>query len=134
MRLCKVDCDCFLLMFSCVQGKSAALGLSVAAAIGYGYSNIFVTAPHPENLKTVFEFIFKACVCRSHCFVPHTIVCLSFHPMSKEHVHALKGLAQPQACRAGDVSAAACLQVAAASKPQPHACGKPGLLAHTHAL
>jgi N-acetyltransferase 10 len=41
------------------QGKSAALGLSIAAAVGYGYSNIFVTAPHPENLKTVFEFIFK---------------------------------------------------------------------------
>ena len=26
-------------------------------AIAYGYSNIFVTAPSPENLKTVFEFI-----------------------------------------------------------------------------
>ena len=25
----------------------------------YRYSNIFVTAPSPENLKTVFEFIFK---------------------------------------------------------------------------
>ena len=23
------------------------------------YSNIFVTAPSPENLKTLFEFIFK---------------------------------------------------------------------------
>ena len=41
------------------RGKSAALGLAMAAAIGYGYSNIFVTAPSPENLKTVFEFIFK---------------------------------------------------------------------------
>ncbi len=30
-----------------------------------------------------------------------TIVCLSFHPMPKEHVHALKGLAQPQACGCG---------------------------------
>ncbi len=35
------------------------------------------------------------------------------HPMAKEHVHALKGLVQLQACRAGDVSAAPCLQVAA---------------------
>ncbi len=42
-----------------VQGKSAALGLSIAAAIGFGYSNIFVTAPSPENLKTLFEFVFK---------------------------------------------------------------------------
>ncbi|KAL6497538.1 hypothetical protein OROHE_027167 [Orobanche hederae] len=40
-------------------GKSAALGLAVAGAIEAGYSNIFVTAPRPENLKTVFEFTFK---------------------------------------------------------------------------
>lgn len=26
-------------------------------AISYGYANIFVTAPSPENLKTVFEFV-----------------------------------------------------------------------------
>ncbi|XP_059150893.1 RNA cytidine acetyltransferase-like [Physella acuta] len=41
------------------RGKSAALGLAMAAAIGFGYSNVFVTAPSPENLKTLFEFIFK---------------------------------------------------------------------------
>ncbi|EDQ88941.1 uncharacterized protein MONBRDRAFT_32524 [Monosiga brevicollis MX1] len=41
------------------RGKSATLGLSIAAAIAYGYSNIFVTSPTPENLKTVFEFVFK---------------------------------------------------------------------------
>ena len=41
------------------RGKSAALGLSIAAAVGFGYSNIFVTSPSPENLKTLFEFIFK---------------------------------------------------------------------------
>ncbi|KAJ7053920.1 GNAT acetyltransferase 2-domain-containing protein [Mycena amicta] len=41
------------------RGKSAALGLAIAAALGHGYSNIFVTSPSPENLKTVFEFIFK---------------------------------------------------------------------------
>ncbi|OWF43305.1 N-acetyltransferase 10 [Mizuhopecten yessoensis] len=41
------------------RGKSAALGLAIATAVGFGYSNIFVTAPSPENLKTVFEFIFK---------------------------------------------------------------------------
>eukprot|EP00884_Botryococcus_braunii_P019728 jgi/Botrbrau1/6439/Bobra.0034s0015.1 len=39
------------------RGKSAALGLAVAGAIGLGYSNIFVTAPSPENLRTLFEFI-----------------------------------------------------------------------------
>lgn len=41
------------------RGKSSALGLSIAGAIAYGYSNILVTAPSPENLKTLFEFIFK---------------------------------------------------------------------------
>eukprot|EP00596_Hydrurales_sp_CCMP1899_P009732 CAMPEP_0119043946 /NCGR_PEP_ID=MMETSP1177-20130426/27152_1 /TAXON_ID=2985 /ORGANISM="Ochromonas sp, Strain CCMP1899" /LENGTH=1122 /DNA_ID=CAMNT_0007013131 /DNA_START=32 /DNA_END=3400 /DNA_ORIENTATION=- len=39
------------------RGKSAAIGLCLAGAISYGYSNIFVTAPSPENLKTVFQFI-----------------------------------------------------------------------------
>lgn len=41
------------------RGKSSALGLSIAGAIAYGYSNILITAPSPENLKTLFEFIFK---------------------------------------------------------------------------
>lgn len=41
------------------RGKSASLGLAVACAIGMGYSNIFVTSPHPENLKTFFDFLFK---------------------------------------------------------------------------
>ena len=49
----------FAFRVSCPQGKSAALGLAIAGAVGYGYSNIFVTAPSPENLKTVFEFVFK---------------------------------------------------------------------------
>ncbi|KAK5781713.1 ribosome biosynthesis protein KRE33 PWA37_004612 [Arxiozyma heterogenica] len=41
------------------RGKSAALGISIAAAVAHGYSNIFVTSPSPENLKTLFQFIFK---------------------------------------------------------------------------
>lgn len=41
------------------RGKSAALGLALAAALAHGYSNIFVTSPSPENLKTLFEFVFK---------------------------------------------------------------------------
>ncbi|XP_024376532.1 RNA cytidine acetyltransferase 1 isoform X1 [Physcomitrium patens] len=41
------------------RGKSAALGVAIAGAVAFGYSNIFVTAPSPENLKTLFEFIFK---------------------------------------------------------------------------
>ncbi|TDH65701.1 hypothetical protein CCR75_009252 [Bremia lactucae] len=41
------------------RGKSAALGMSLAGAVAYGYSNIFVTAPSPENLSTVFDFVFK---------------------------------------------------------------------------
>jgi N-acetyltransferase 10 len=35
------------------RGKSASLGISIASAI------VFVTAPSPENLGTVFEFLFK---------------------------------------------------------------------------
>lgn len=52
-----------------IQGKSAALGLSIASAIGYGYSNIFVTAPNPENLKTVFEFVFKVSMSPCRFFI-----------------------------------------------------------------
>ncbi|KAJ0235866.1 RNA cytidine acetyltransferase 1 [Hirschfeldia incana] len=41
------------------RGKSAALGLAVAGAVAAGYSNIYVTAPSPDNLKTFFEFVVK---------------------------------------------------------------------------
>ncbi|CAL5364934.1 unnamed protein product [Camellia sinensis] len=41
------------------RGKSAALGLAISGAVAAGYSNIFVTAPSPENLKTLFEFVCK---------------------------------------------------------------------------
>lgn len=41
------------------RGKSAALGIAIAAAVSFGYANIFVTSPSPENLKTLFEFVFK---------------------------------------------------------------------------
>uniref|UniRef100_A0A8C2C0P3 RNA cytidine acetyltransferase n=1 Tax=Cyprinus carpio TaxID=7962 RepID=A0A8C2C0P3_CYPCA len=41
------------------RGKSAALGLAVAGAVAFGYSNIFITSPSPDNLHTLFEFVFK---------------------------------------------------------------------------
>ena len=41
------------------RGKSAAVGLAVAGAIALSYSNIFVTAPSPENLRTLFQFILQ---------------------------------------------------------------------------
>ena len=41
------------------RGKSAALGLSVSAAVAYGYSNIFITAPSPENVKTLFDLVLR---------------------------------------------------------------------------
>ena len=47
------------------RGKSAALGLAIAGALALGYSNIFVTAPSPENLRTLFEFIFKVVVLKA---------------------------------------------------------------------
>ncbi len=43
-----------------VASQSAALGLAIAGALALGYANIFVTAPSPENLRTLFEFVFKA--------------------------------------------------------------------------
>ena len=41
------------------RGKSAAMGLAVAGAVSFGYSQIYVTSPSPENLITFFEFILK---------------------------------------------------------------------------
>ncbi|CAK7242110.1 MAG: N-acetyltransferase 10 [Sporothrix thermara] len=41
------------------RGKSAAMGVAVAAAVAHGYANIFITSPSPENLKTLFEFVFR---------------------------------------------------------------------------
>ena len=40
------------------RGKSATLGLAAAAAIAFGYANIFITAPNPENLHSFFAFLF----------------------------------------------------------------------------
>eukprot|EP01120_Amphizonella_sp_Union-15-10_P000667 TRINITY_DN10705_c0_g1_i1.p1 TRINITY_DN10705_c0_g1~~TRINITY_DN10705_c0_g1_i1.p1 ORF type:complete len:1026 (+),score=207.41 TRINITY_DN10705_c0_g1_i1:72-3149(+) len=51
------------------RGKSAALGLAISGAIAFGYANIFVTSPAPENLKTLFEFVvegFKALEYKEH--------------------------------------------------------------------
>lgn len=39
------------------RGKSAAIGLCLAGAVAFGYSNIFVTAPSPENLQTTFALL-----------------------------------------------------------------------------
>ena len=48
------------------RGKSAALGISIAGAIVYGFSNIFVTAPTPENLGTLFDFILSGLDCLNY--------------------------------------------------------------------
>ena len=52
------------------RGKSAALGLAMASAVAFGYSNIFVTSPTPENLKTLFEFVFKVHIDPTSCAIP----------------------------------------------------------------
>lgn len=39
------------------RGKSAALGLAIAGAVGFNLSSIFVTSPAPDNLKTLFKFV-----------------------------------------------------------------------------
>ncbi len=39
--------------------KFCLIGLAIAGAVAHGYSNIFITAPTPENLNTLFQFVFK---------------------------------------------------------------------------
>lgn len=41
------------------RGKSATMGLAISAAIASGLSNVFITSPSPDNLKTLFEFVLK---------------------------------------------------------------------------
>eukprot|EP00560_Eucampia_antarctica_P009678 CAMPEP_0197829854 /NCGR_PEP_ID=MMETSP1437-20131217/6397_1 /TAXON_ID=49252 ORGANISM="Eucampia antarctica, Strain CCMP1452" /NCGR_SAMPLE_ID=MMETSP1437 /ASSEMBLY_ACC=CAM_ASM_001096 /LENGTH=1131 /DNA_ID=CAMNT_0043431849 /DNA_START=35 /DNA_END=3430 /DNA_ORIENTATION=+ len=41
------------------RGKSAAIGLCLAGAISFGYGTIIVTAPEPENLVAVFDFVIR---------------------------------------------------------------------------
>ena len=39
------------------RGKSASLGLAVAGALAMGYANVFVTAPSPENVRTLVRVL-----------------------------------------------------------------------------
>lgn len=41
------------------RGKSAALGLCLAGAISFGFDSIVVTAPEPENLVSMFQFLIE---------------------------------------------------------------------------
>ena len=41
------------------RGKSVALGLCLAGAISFGFQSIVVTAPEPENLVSVFQFLIE---------------------------------------------------------------------------
>ena len=54
----KTLCSTVTMTASRGHGKSAALGLAIATAVAYGYCNIFVTSPIPENLKT-FSSLFS---------------------------------------------------------------------------
>lgn len=45
------------LVFCCEEAR--VTGLALAGAVAFGYSNIFVTSPSPENLRTLFEFVMK---------------------------------------------------------------------------
>jgi len=42
------------------RGKSAALGIAISAALKLGFTNIFVSSPHPSNVATLFEFAIKS--------------------------------------------------------------------------
>lgn len=41
------------------RGKSATMGLALAAAFSAGLGTVVLTSPAPENLKTLFEFVLK---------------------------------------------------------------------------
>lgn len=41
------------------RGKSVALGLCLAGAVSFGFNSIVVTAPEPENLVSVFQFLIE---------------------------------------------------------------------------
>lgn len=38
------------------------MGLAISSAVVFGTSNIFVTAPTPENLKTFFDFVIQGLI------------------------------------------------------------------------
>lgn len=42
------------------RGKSAAMGIAIGAALKLGFTNIFVSAAHPSNVATLFEFAVKS--------------------------------------------------------------------------
>jgi len=67
-----------------------ALGLAVAGALALGYSNIFVTAPSPENLRTLFEFVAKA--------RPGSPALLARHDQAKARWAAHPARRRPEAC------------------------------------
>ena len=60
------------------RGKSAAIGLCLAGAVAFGYSNIFVTAPSPENLQTTFALL--ATGLKALKYVEHTDFEVCLHP------------------------------------------------------
>ena len=66
------------------RGKSAALGLAVAGAVGCGITNIFVTSPSIENLRTLFEFILKGLSALNYEVSAFTVIKLT-HFKIKEH-------------------------------------------------
>lgn len=52
------------------RGKSASIGLCIAGAVGYGYSNIYITAPSKENLFTTFSILIDGL--KAMKYVEHT--------------------------------------------------------------
>ncbi len=85
------------------------------ASLAVELGDLLVSVDGVNVLRWGSENIGKVCCLLSFseprvCHVQCSALCLSFHPMAKAHVHALKGLA----CRK---------RVAAASSPARHACG-----------
>ncbi|KAJ8540861.1 hypothetical protein K7X08_001677 [Anisodus acutangulus] len=72
------------------RGKSAALGLAIAGADAAGYSNIYITAPSPENLKTLFDCLQGFHYARVQDFLYFSLVLLCSLKYILPHEHEKK--------------------------------------------
>lgn len=73
------------------RGKSAAMGLCLAGAVALGYSTIAVTAPEPENLVAVFDFVIRGL--KALKFQEHTDFSITYNTASgREEVKCIMSI------------------------------------------
>lgn len=72
------------------RGKSASLGLATALAVFLSYSNIYITSPGPENLKTFFDFLFLGLKVLNYELNKHYTVKESFLSSTQDYSSKIK--------------------------------------------